>query len=42
LVDGLDQVRGGVTIAGGVGRGFDFTEGLKERFREVVALDKIG
>ena len=41
MVDGLDQARGGVAIAGGVGRGLDFTEGLKERFREVVAVQEV-
>jgi hypothetical protein len=41
LVDGLGEARGGVTVAGVVGRSLDFAEGQNERFREVVAFDKI-
>jgi hypothetical protein len=41
LVDGVGQARGRVAIAGVVGRSLDFAEGQNERFREVIAFDKI-
>ena len=37
----MGQARGRVAIAGVVGRSLDFAEGQNERFREVIAFDKI-